>query len=114
MRLGTFHCISKHLLDAEVDISRDFADAVEFSIRGYIWQEKLNHTEIEYPADWWQAFKKRWFPKWLLNRYPVKNILHVIDIAAMYPNYKPVTEPHLMALRHAIYNYDGRLVSIKE
>lgn len=26
---------------------------------------------FDYPADWWQAFKERWFPQWLLKRYPV-------------------------------------------
>lgn len=25
-----------------------------------------------YPADWWQAFKARWFPGWALSRWPVK------------------------------------------
>jgi hypothetical protein len=25
-----------------------------------------------YPADWWQAFKERWFPKWLKYHYPIK------------------------------------------
>lgn len=26
----------------------------------------------EWPADWWQAFKARWFPAWALRRWPVK------------------------------------------
>jgi len=25
-----------------------------------------------YPRDWWQAVKQRWFPGWLLKRYPVQ------------------------------------------
>lgn len=25
------------------------------------------------PADWWQAFKERWFPDWALERWPVRN-----------------------------------------
>jgi hypothetical protein len=28
--------------------------------------------ECSYPKDWWEAFKERWFPKFLLNRYPVE------------------------------------------
>lgn len=34
----------------------------------------LSKEEIEavYPTDWWQAFKERWFPYWLLRRYPVR------------------------------------------
>ena len=27
---------------------------------------------VKYPADWWQAFKERWFPKWLKRKHPVK------------------------------------------
>ncbi len=29
-------------------------------------------VEAKYPADWWEAFKERWFPKWALQRWPVK------------------------------------------
>lgn len=25
-----------------------------------------------WPENWWEAFKERWFPGWLLRRYPVK------------------------------------------
>lgn len=26
---------------------------------------------IEVPADWWEAFKDRWFPAWARHRWPV-------------------------------------------
>lgn len=45
----------------------------------------------EYPKDWWQAFKERWFPKWALRRWPVE--MEVIDID--HAIYGPVC-PHLM------------------
>jgi hypothetical protein len=28
--------------------------------------------ELKWPSDWKQAFKERWFPGWLLKRYPVR------------------------------------------
>ncbi len=28
--------------------------------------------ELRYPADWWQAFKDRWFPEWALKRWPIE------------------------------------------
>ncbi len=28
--------------------------------------------EAQYPSDWKQSFKERWFPKWLIKRYPIK------------------------------------------
>lgn len=27
---------------------------------------------VAYPINWWEAFKDRWFPKWLKRRYPVR------------------------------------------
>jgi hypothetical protein len=27
---------------------------------------------MKIPADWWQAFKQRWFPEWLKARFPVE------------------------------------------
>lgn len=35
-------------------------------------RQQLDYTEVKYPADWVQAFKQRWFPGWLLQRYPVR------------------------------------------
>lgn len=29
-------------------------------------------VDRKWPADWWQAFKERWLPKWALTRWPVK------------------------------------------
>ncbi len=28
--------------------------------------------EERWPADWWQAFRERWFPAWWLRRWPVR------------------------------------------
>lgn len=39
--------------------------------------------EIKYPMDWWQAFKERWFPKFLLKRFPVDYRIWKIDF--LYP-----------------------------
>ena len=32
----------------------------------------LEEPIAKYPADWWQAFKVRWFPQWLLKRHPAQ------------------------------------------
>lgn len=34
-------------------------------------RRKVNE-EIKYPKDWWEALKERFFPKWLLRRFPVE------------------------------------------
>ena len=34
--------------------------------------QRFTPMHVEYPADWWQAFKKRWLPVWALTRWPVR------------------------------------------
>lgn len=46
--------------------------------------------EAEWPEDWWEAFRERWFPAWWLKRWPVK--CH--RIALHTKKYGPVC-PHL-------------------
>jgi hypothetical protein len=44
-------------------------------LRTYLLAGK-EHAEdgatVRWPADWWQAFRERWFPKWWLRRWPVR------------------------------------------
>lgn len=39
--------------------------------------------EISYPLDWWQAFKERWYPAFLLKKFPVT--YHRWKIDFLYP-----------------------------
>ena len=97
LRIGITQRLS--LLDVIVDTDY-VADQIEVQIRGYIWQEKLDHVEISYPLDWWQAFKERWLPAWILKHSPVIKQTHIFDMAVLYPDYIPVIEPYIMALHH--------------
>jgi len=47
--------------------------------------EKLDFKEVEYPASWWQHFKRDVFPKKLLDMFPCKNAKVIVDIKAAYP-----------------------------
>jgi hypothetical protein len=46
-------------------------DAYEFRRMFTVAGEQKTET-LCYPADWWQAFKERWFPAWALKRWPAK------------------------------------------
>jgi hypothetical protein len=46
---------------------------------------------VKYPMDWWEAFKERWFSKWLLVKYPVK----YKEVYIVETKYKAVC-PHLI------------------
>lgn len=36
-----------------------------------------------YPENWWQAFKDRWYPRWYLHRWPVK--LRMVNLRKVVP-----------------------------
>jgi len=49
---------------------------------------------FSYPADWWQALKERWFPRWAKRHWPVQ-MTRVgggkakIDVVALFPELQP-------------------------
>lgn len=50
-----------------------------------IWGMENKPVYIEYPETWWDAFKNRWFPEWLLRYYPTNWIEWYIDSKTLYP-----------------------------
>ena len=58
-------------------------------INGFVWGEKgVKSKVIEHPKDWKEAFKERWFPNFLLKRFPVVYTIHELSFDLMYPNFK--------------------------
>ncbi len=41
---------------------------------------------VSFPADWWQAVKRRWFPRWALKRWPVQMTDVTLEASAYYPD----------------------------
>jgi hypothetical protein len=102
MKIGLQQRLSVELLGAGVETSYDaLTQSVIFALRGFVWAEKesVRHQEAKYPRDWWQALKERWFPKWLLDKYPVDYHVITIDVKAIYPTFK-----------QAIPSYESRLI----
>lgn len=86
--------ISKHLLDARVEIVDYIAHYLAIEAHGYVWAEResVRHQEVKYPADWWQAWKECFrfrLPKWFLKRHPIKYTVVVLDVKAIYPTFRP-------------------------
>lgn len=55
------------------------------------------HMEnLEYPADWVEAFKERWFPHWLLKKYPVR--YHRYDVSVLYPGIVIPNQQHYVRI----------------
>lgn len=62
-----------------------------------VWKEE---RVLKVPADWWQAVKQRWFPKWALERWPVK--MKVYDAAVILPKV-PVVRPEYHEIEFAVW-----------
>lgn len=55
------------------------------ALRQDVFAQKIEEVSHSYPSDWWQAFKARWFPNWLLRRYPVTTTTFRLTASALYP-----------------------------
>lgn len=88
IRLGLSFCVSKlALMDAEVQT--EFIDnIIHYQLRGFLWGEKAGRYSFRAPADWWQAVRERWWPRFVLVRWPVKYRDEVIEVTAIYPDLK--------------------------
>lgn len=47
--------------------------------------QRFPEKRIEYPADWWQAFKARWFARWMLRRWPARMTVITWSPMVAYP-----------------------------
>jgi hypothetical protein len=87
----------------EFQCFEDLSQNIIFQFTTYmhgIQRERIT-VNLRWPADWWQALKARWFPRWWLARWPVKWEEYHIDeaiYAAVCPHVNPVTKnrEHLM------------------
>ena len=78
------------LMDSQSEIVSDYViNGIRVSLRGYLLGEVVQHEEISYPRDWWEAFKERWFPKWAKIKWPVQYRKTVMDAKAIYPDFQP-------------------------
>ncbi len=53
---------------------RSFGEHYDIVVATTLWAELDRMIDIrrEWPKTWWDAFKLRWFPKWLLVRFPAE------------------------------------------
>ena len=53
----------------QVKLFEESGEIVAKALFGYVTQE---FGDYKHPLDWWQYFKQRWMPKWLLRKFPVR------------------------------------------
>ena len=79
-------------------------------IKGFVWAEEKSaqYQKIQYPYNWWEAFKERWFTKQMLKMWPVKYKIIVIDVKTIYPTLKAKIPKHERVLSIRRFDYDSQ------
>ena len=81
-----------------------FADAyckgIMLQVRYELLGHEMERIEVRYPEDWWQALKERWFPKWALRRWPVKEEVVQLVARELYPKVKLPDKGPVVALKY--------------
>lgn len=98
MRVGVSRVLSRYNLSSVDPVihSRLMAESMAVELCAYITGRKQESREISYPLNWWEAFKARWFPAWLLRRYPVRNVVLIAERLEFFPDVKPLPGHRMM------------------
>ena len=84
-------------------------EMIRIRAEGYVWSQDAGKVvKFKYPADWWQAFKERWFSKWLLSRYPVVYTHKEFRVKATYPDLTVQSHEPVMRLIETTYTDNFR------
>jgi len=70
---------------AEFVQTRDAAGSLIYSLRALFASEEQTPYRYEVPLDWWEHFRERWFPLWLLKRFPLKKRTVEVCVKTLYP-----------------------------
>lgn len=74
-------------VNAEVFL-RDVSDHLVMVLRAELASDKVRDETIRYPANWFEAFKQRWFPTWILKRFPVLETVHHYEAMRVFPEFR--------------------------
>jgi len=75
--------------DVKAELYEDFVlGQLAMSLSARIASLKVENYEFRAPQDWLEAFKERFFPKWVLKKFPVKYRVEKINVEALFPKIK--------------------------
>lgn len=95
-------CYAQHysrsfLVDAHEGWQRSIMpDGFERRLVHYVYGRSHEAT-YSHPADWWQALKVRFAPRWFLKRWPARLKTVTFDAKALVPELKVLAERHIVA-----------------
>ncbi len=70
-----------------------FFEGARFSLVYEVYSQ-AKERDVTFPETWWQHFKQRWFPSWLLRRYPVRLTTVTVRAEALFPDLEPLRHRH--------------------
>lgn len=86
MQLALDGCSLARGMEIEAYVGHASNDViVRFSRR--LYGKKLEDFAVSYPADWFEAFKERWFPARLKKHYPVQYTTKTVNFHAVFPDW---------------------------
>jgi len=103
-RFGVNRAIGRYELEdlrgaLELDVFERSGAEMVMQLRATLYGRRTEGQEIRYPATWWDAFKVRWFPEWLLRRYPPVHVVHKTVETELFPNVAPILGQRSIVLR---------------
>lgn len=102
--------VKTHIHDLDLDLNNLSVETrLDHVTRGMVVElcrrrarQELGEISFSVPKDWFQHFKKRFFPKWVLKKFPVKYQTIAVDAVAFYDRLavpKETTEIKLSVLK---------------
>lgn len=67
-------------------------ERMHIELRACVYTKVVPVVHKSFPKTWWDAFKLRWFPTWLLRRYPAELETIHVDVHEMYPTVPSIGE----------------------
>ncbi len=114
IQFGLRERVSKEFLDSvKIETEYDvFTETLVQGIRWWVFGQKVSESVIEtisYPDGWWQAFKQAYFPEFLKQRFPVREI--TVDVIKQHFHVCPHLNiaPQGDHLKFLAYDDVGRL-----
>lgn len=95
VRLQLFEYATAYMTDVErlstrvrVDWVEHMAGVMRVCMERAVWGQRGDSVTVSYPADWWQHFKQRFFPRWALKRWPVLKVHETYSARVLCPDLK--------------------------
>lgn len=97
---GTKYALPSFLYNGALNFEAAFDPAMGAMVmRMYtkIYGRKSDHVVVvKQPADWWQAFRERWFPRGWLQAYPVRYSETRVCAEEFLPYAPPLPDSHII------------------